>query len=86
MPVDLNNPYALPVQQHLSLTYYNNMVLALGSDKVIYQSADQGITWKESSTYALPSGLQGTVMSLAADSQNRLWLVTDAGEVWLGKK
>jgi ligand-binding sensor domain-containing protein len=74
------------VQQHLSLTYYNNMVLALGSDKVIYQSADQGITWKESSTYALPSGLQGTVMSLAADSQNRLWLVTDAGEVWLGKK
>jgi ligand-binding sensor domain-containing protein len=30
--------------------------------------------------------LQGTVMSLAADSQNRLWVVTDAGEVWLGKK
>lgn len=86
MPVDLNNPYALPVQQHLSLTYYNNVVLALGSDKVVYQSADQGITWKASSTYALPSGLQGTVMSLAADSQNRLWLVTDAGEVWLGKK
>lgn len=86
MPVDLNNPYALPVQQHLSLAYYNNMVLALGSDKVIYQSADQGITWKESSTYALPSGLQGTVISLAADSQNRLWLVTDGGEVWLGKK
>lgn len=86
MPVDLNNPYALPVQQHLSLTYYNNKVLALGSNKVIYQSADQGITWKESSAYALPSGLQGTAMSLAADSQNRLWLVTDAGEVWLGKK
>ena len=86
MPVDLNNPYALPVLQHLSLAYYNNMVLALGSDKVIYQSADQGITWKESSKYALPTDLQGTVMSLAADSQNRLWVVTDAGEVWLGKK
>lgn len=86
MPVDLNNSYVLPYQQHLSLAYYNNLVLALGSDKVMYQSADQGITWKKSTTYALPSELQGLVVSMAVDSQNRLWLVTDAGEVWLGKK
>ena len=86
MPVDLNNPYVLPLQQNLSLVYYNNVVLALGSNKVVYQSADQGITWKESSKYALPSGLQGTIVSMAADSQNRLWLLTDAGELWIGKK
>lgn len=86
MTVDNNNPYVLPAQQGLSLAYYNNMVLALGSNKVMYQSADQGITWKKSSKYALPASLQGTTVSMATDRHNRLWLVTDAGEVWMGKK
>ena len=86
MPVDEINPYVLPTQQGLSLAYYNNMVLALGSNKVMYQSADQGITWKVSSKYALPTSLQGAVVSMTTDNQNRLWLVTDAGEVWMGKK
>ena len=72
MPVDLNNPYVMPVQQNLSLAYYNSMVLALGSEKVMYQSPDCGITWKVSSTYALPSDIQGSVISMAVDSQNRL--------------
>lgn len=86
MSVDTNNPYLLPLQQHLSLTYYNGIVLALGSTKVMYQSTDQGVTWKKSSLYALPSDVQGSIVNMVADSQNRLWLISDTGEVWIGKK
>ena len=84
MPVDGNNPYALPRQDYLSITYYNNNVLAVGSNMKLYQSRDQGITWKTSSTYALPSQIGGTRATIAADKLERLWLVTDNGEVWMG--
>jgi photosystem II stability/assembly factor-like uncharacterized protein len=84
MPVDGNNPYALPRQDYLSITYYNNNVLAVGSNMKLYQSRDQGITWKTSTTYALPSQIGGTRATIAADKLERLWLVTDNGEVWMG--
>lgn len=84
MPVDGGNPYALPRQDYLSLAYYNNNVLAVGSSMKLYQSRDQGITWKTSSIYALPSQIGGTRATIAADNRERLWLVTDSGELWMG--
>ena len=60
------------------------MVLAVGSNMEMLQSRDQGITWKTATTYALPSSLQGTRVAMAADNHDRLWLVTDSGEVWMG--
>ena len=84
MPVDGYNRYALPCQEYLSLTYYNNTLLAVGSDMTLMQSRDQGITWKKQSAYALPSQINGTRAAIAADNLNRLWLVTDSGELWMG--
>ena len=84
MPVDSINKFRLPKQQHLSLAYYNNIVLALGSSMTIYESRDQGITWKQSSTFALPNSLNGSLAVIANDKKGNLWIVTDAGEVWQG--
>lgn len=84
MPVDGSNHYGLPRQDYLSLTYYNNNVLAIGSKMTLYQSRDQGITWKASGSYSLPSQTGGGKASIAADSKGRLWLLTDSGELWMG--
>ena len=84
MPLDGSNPYALPRQEYLSLAYYNNNVLAVGSNMKLYQSRDQGITWKTSSTSALPTQIGGTRAAIATDNLDRLWIVTDNGEVWMG--
>jgi len=84
MPIDYDNHYALPKQEGLSIAYYNGVVLAVGSNMEMLLSRDQGITWKATDTYALPSALQGSRVSMAADENGCLWLVTDGGEVWKG--
>ena len=84
MTVDDNNHYTLPRMDGLSLAYYNKSVLAVGSNKQMLQSRDQGITWKPVSAYALPSDLEGSLLTMAADTKGRLWIVTDAGQVWQG--
>ena len=84
MPVDGYNRYALKKQEYLSLAYYNNMMLATGSSMNLLQSRDQGITWKTSTAYTLPAQAKGTRATIATDSSNRLWLVTDEGELWMG--
>ncbi len=84
MPIDGYNRYALPRLEYLSMTYYNNNVLAVGSNKTLYQSRDQGITWKESAIYELQPQMGGSRMTIAADTHDRLWLVTDSGELWKG--
>ena len=83
-PVDDNNKYLLPRQDNLSMACFGNSVLAIGDDMIIYESSDQGITWKSESSYARPSGMGGSHASIAADSQGRLWIVTDNGELWIG--
>ena len=85
IPQEANNPYTLPLIAQPSLVYYDGSVLAV-SGQVVYQSCDQGITWKEVSTYTLPSALAGTSVLMAADQQGRLWAVSDNGGVWLGAK
>ena len=86
MPVDQTNTFVLPQLKQLSMTYYHQKIMVLGSDKVIYESRDQGITWRASTTYAIPASLTGSVVTIAADSRNRLWMVTDTGELWMGKE
>lgn len=84
MPFDDNNYNPLPRQNHICIAYIDNTVLAVGSDGIIRQSLDQGISWRESSTYTLPSELTGAVHSMTTDTQGRLWLITETGELWMG--
>ena len=85
MPVDDANHYPLPRQQHIALTCYQGYVIAVGSDAVVRQSRDQGITWRTmGSNYALPQALTGTVVSLASDEQEHLWMLTSTGQLWQG--
>lgn len=86
MLVDDNNLCPLPRQDGLSLAYYDDLVLAVGANKVMLQSVDQGITWQTASDYALPESLTGGMFSMTVDAQGRLWLVTESGELWLGSK
>lgn len=86
MPVDDNNRYTLPQQEGLSLVYYKGDILALGSNGIIYQTRDQGITWRASSNYALPSNVTGSRMSMCTDINGNLWVMTNTGELWQGTK
>jgi len=85
IPQEANNPYTLPLISQPSLVWYDGTVLAV-SAQTVYQSRDQGITWKEASTYALPSALAAGRVLMAADQQGRLWAVADNGDVWMGAK
>lgn len=86
MPVDNTNTFVLPQLKQLSMAYYNDRILVLGNDNIIYESRDQGITWFASTTYTVPASLTGSYVTMASDSKNRLWLVTDTGELWRGMK
>lgn len=86
MGADDSNQHTLPAQDHLSLACYNGHVLAVGDAKAIYESRDQGLTWRQESAYQLPTSLQGTQVSMATDTQGRLWLLTNSGQLWKGGK
>ena len=81
--VSTQNAYPLPVQQQLSLVSHNGLVLAAGSTiPTVYQTRDQGITWKPSGAYQLPAEAAGDRMAMTADGNGCLWVVTTAGQVW----
>lgn len=82
MPIESDNYFVLPQQSNLSLAYLDKTVYALGSDKTVYTSRDQGITWHPNSNYALPDDIQGSEFVMTTDAQGNLWLVTNAGQVW----
>lgn len=86
MPVDDSNLSTLPRMENVSLAYYNNMVLAIGDGLVVYESADQGISWKVSKQYALPAAFEGTHCAITAGADGTLWLVSNNGDVWRGQK
>ena len=85
-PVDDMNTFLLPRQDNLSMTCFGNSVLAIGDKMIIYESRDQGITWMSDTSYALPSNFGGFHASIATDSQGRLWIVNDNGELWRGEE
>ena len=82
MPLNDNNYYPLPLLTQFTMAYHNGVVLALGSDMVMRQSRDQGISWRTATDYALPETLTGTAARMATDGQGRLWLLTDTGQLW----
>ena len=61
-------------------------VLAFCGDKTIYQSRDQGITWKKTSAYKFPTDFTGTTFKVAFDGYEELWLMDEnSGQTWSGK-
>lgn len=85
LPLQATNPYYLPKQEHISLVYFMEKILAVGSNGIIYISYDQGITWKTKNGYKLPDGLSSYNISMTTDSQGALWLINnDDNEVWRG--
>lgn len=90
IPIESNNNFGLPklenYQSYFLLPYTNGKVLAIDGNGVIYQSVDQGITWK------IPTALQPTVSnvkSAATDGKGGIWLLEDEGGkdvVWYGRE
>ncbi len=85
MANDDANGFLLPPQDNLTMAVVGNKVLAMGNDLTIYETRDQGITWRKTTTYALPSSVGGSRALIAGDGES-LWVVTDKGEVWHGRK
>lgn len=87
MTVDDANRYALPFSEVYGLVYFDGWVLALcgksGEQAAIYQSADQGITWKTDNSFALPDGFANGPLSMTA-TDDALWIVSPTGQTWKG--
>ena len=87
MPLDDENVYYLPKMDAVSLVYYDNTVLAFGSDQNVYVSRDQGITWKTTSKYSFPDDFTaGHQFKAATDGEGNVWLTdTVSGQTWKGR-
>jgi len=87
MTVDDANRYALPLSEVYGLCCYDDVLLALcgkpGEQPTVYQSADQGITWKTNNKFALPDDFADGPLSMAA-SDDALWIVSPTGQTWKG--
>ena len=83
MPLDDDNIYYLPKgRQYWLLPYLNGSVLAVDISGNIYQSRDQGITWKASSAIKSPVV---SLMGAAVGDDGILWLQeATTGTVWRG--
>lgn len=85
-----NNLLGLPQLKNLMLLAYDDGILAFGAKdnqfSPIYQSRDNGITWKQNTRYRLPDQFKGNVASFAAATDGKeIWLVSGGtGEVWQG--
>ena len=83
-----NALYQLPRLGNLQLVKYDDGVLAFGSPyTTIYQSRDNGITWKNNSMYQMPEGFDANATSVhvRVDDNNYIWLYCQGtGQVWRG--
>ena len=85
IPIEANNSYTLPKGQHYDLLpFVNGSVLAIDGNGVIYQSRDQGITWKTSSALQSPVS---SIAGAATDGEGGIWLLesVETGTVWYGR-
>lgn len=93
-----NKNTALPRLQNLSIVKYDDGILAIGGAGIggstksaysqIYQSRDNGITWKYNSLYKLPTGFDSnaTLVTMRVDEQQFLWLYcAGTGQTWRGR-
>ena len=89
---------ALPRMENLTMVKYDDGILAFGGmglggfDQLpyytIYQSRDNGITWKYNSIYDYPEGFDHYADNVRAvvDDDNFLWLYCEgSGQVWRGR-
>ena len=97
-PAD-NNPARLPRLENLSMVAYDDGILAIGGANIapgvtsaayetFYQSRDDGITWKTSSSYQFPDGFDSNTKSVAmvVDNDDCLWLFCGTtGQIWRGR-
>ena len=84
--------FDLPVLKNLSLVYYDKSILAFGGDyKTIYQSRDNGITWKTNKAFVMPKDFDYQVESVkaAVDDEDYIWLycklINGDKQVWRGR-
>jgi hypothetical protein len=89
---------ALPRMKDMVMVKYDDGILALGGEgiggcsepaySVIYQSRDNGITWKYNPWYVFPEGFDShaTKVTATVDADNFLWLHCEgSGQVWRGR-
>ena len=81
--------YQLPRMENLSLIYYDDSILAFGMPFTdIYQSRDNGITWKVGETYQMPKDfdyVKTTSVKVVVDDDNYIWLYcSGSGQLWRG--
>ena len=81
--------YQLPRMENLSLIYYDDSILAFGMPFTdIYQSRDNGITWKTGKTYQMPKDfdyVKTTSVKVVVDDDNYIWLYcSGSGQLWRG--
>jgi len=89
---------ALPRIKDLTIVKYDDGVLALGGAGIggceyspyvnIFQSRDNGITWKWNSRYVLPEDFDynATKVTASVDEDNFIWLHCEGtGQVWRGR-
>lgn len=84
IPQEEINKFRLPVRHHLSLVYFDNTVLAFADGTSAFQTTDQGITWNNNATYALPLG--EPIRCVAVDGYGRLMAISVGGKVYRGIK
>lgn len=86
--MESNGGFALPATENLTLLKYDDGVLAFGKPYTkIYQSRDNGITWKQNTRYQMPEGFDQSATSVTAsvDDDQNIWLYCEGtGQVWRG--
>ena len=94
--------YELPALENIQLIWYDGVLMAFGGKglndntieplRTIYQSRDNGITWKEVKNYSMPPTSGNATFNSAATSFSTatdngfIWIVcAGTGEVWRGR-
>lgn len=82
---ETHNRYTLPKTETMSLVHYKGKVLAFCGDGKVYESRDQGITWKTKDGYEYPSDSYSSTVEVTTNGDGYLWLRNkENGEVWRG--
>ena len=93
-----DNRMALPRLANLSITKYDDAIVAIGGKGIggstypayyeIYESRDNGINWQSTKRFKLPDNFDrsATSVALAVDSDEYLWMFcSGTGQIWRGQ-
>ena len=86
--------WQMPMLKNLQLVYYNDKLMAIGGENPynpgkslegIYESEDNGLTWRITGNINLPANLgTGNSICWIVDNDNFLWLAVD-GKIYRGR-